>query len=136
MSKSFQNTENPFLRLKMPPALPIKVTPKQYGGQKAKFTKAMEILETTITEIAQDAGHVTTQAERDKLKKYLLQTEEAIDKIQEFLDTHAEHESAQIQRDENYVDDELKAQADDFDEKHKKFVEIQTKIQKMVRKSY
>ena len=81
----------------MPPALPIKVTPKQYGGQKAKFTKAMEILETTITEIAQDAGHVTTQAERDKLKKYLLQTEEAIDKIQEFLDTHAEHESAQIQ---------------------------------------
>ena len=134
MSKNLQNTENPFLRLKMPPALPIKVTPKQYGGQKAKFTKAMEILETTITEIAQDAGHVTTQAERDKLKKYLLQTEEAIDKIQEFLDTHAEHESAQIQRDENYVDDELKAQADDFDEKHKKFVEIQTKIQKMVRK--
>ena len=84
--------------------MPIKITPKQYGGQKAKFTKAMEILESTITEIAQDAGHVTTTAERDKLKKYLLQCEEAMEKIQEFLDTHAEHEAAQIQREANYVD--------------------------------
>ena len=114
--------------------MPIKITPKQYGGQKAKFTKAMEILESTITEIAQDAGHVTTTAERDKLKKYLLQCEEAMEKIQEFLDTHAEHEAAQIQRDENCVDDELKAQTDDHEEKHKKFNEIQTKIQRMVRK--
>ena len=116
------------------PLLPIKITSKQYGGQKAKFTKAMEVLESTINEIAQDAGHVTTTAERDKLKKYVLQCEEAMEKIQEFLESHGEHEAAQIQVDENYVDDELKTQADDHDEKHKKFNEIQTKIQKMVRK--
>ena len=117
----------------MPP-LPLKITSKQYGGQKAKFTKALEILESTINEIAQDAGHVTTTAERDKLKKYVGQCEEAMDKIQEFIEAHGEHEAAQIQRDENYVDEELKAQADDHDEKHKKFTDIQTKIQKMVRK--
>ena len=64
----------------MPP-LPTKYTPKQYGGQKAKFTKAVEVLETTTKEIEEDIRYVTTTAEREKLKKYLTQAEDAMEKI-------------------------------------------------------
>ena len=43
----------------MPP-LPTKFTSKQYGGQKTKFTKAIDVLETTTKEIEEDIGYVTT----------------------------------------------------------------------------
>ena len=117
----------------MPP-LPTKYTSKQYGGQKAKFTKAIEVLESTTKEIEEDIGYVTTSTEREKLTKYLTQAEEAIEKVQEFLEVHGEHEAEQVRNDHTYVDEELKAQADDHNEKHKKLAEMQAKIQKLVRK--
>ena len=117
----------------MPP-LPIKITSKQYGGQKTKFTKAIDVLETTTKEIEEDIGYVTTTTEREKLTKYLTQAEDAMEKIQEFLDIHGEHEAAQANTDATYVDEELKAQADDHNEKHSKLADMQAKIQKLVRK--
>ena len=117
----------------MPP-IPTKFTPKQYGGQKTKFTKAIDVLETTTKEIEEDVGYVTTTTEREKLTKYLTQAEDAMEKIQEFLEIHGEHEAAQIINDPAYVDEELKSQADDHNEKHKKLAEMQARIQKLVRK--
>ena len=82
----------------MPP-LPTRYTSKQYGGQKAKFTKAMEVLESTTKEIEEDIGYVTTPTEREKLKKYLTQAEDAIEKVQEFLEVHGEHKAEQVRAD-------------------------------------
>ena len=117
----------------MPP-LPMKITPRQYGGVKAKFTKAIDVLESLIKDIEAGAGEVTTAAERETCKKYILQAEEANDKVAELLAQHTEHEASKIEADPEYVDKELKMQCDDHDEKHKKFMEVNNKIQKLVRK--
>ena len=117
----------------MPP-LPIKVTQRQYGGVKAKYTKAMDILKPLVKNIEESAGHVTTAQERETLKKYLTQAEEALDKIQEYLEQHTEHEAIQIEANEDYVDKELKEQNDDHDVKHAEFVDISKQVLMLVRK--
>ena len=129
--------ENPFEKLKksakMPPQ-PVRISNKQYGGQKAKFTKAIEVLEIAIKDIVDTSGYVTTKTERDHIAKYVTQAEESMEKVQDFLEIHGEHEAAQIDEDPDYVDNDLKAQSDDHDEKHKKLVEIQSKVHQLVRK--
>ena len=88
----------------------MKITPRQYGGVKAKFTKAIDVLESLIKDIEAGAGEVTTAAERETCKKYILQAEEANDKVAELLAQHTEHEASKIEADPEYVDNELKMQ--------------------------
>ena len=62
------------------------------------------------------------------------QAEDAMERLQEYVDLHSEHEAAQIELDENYVDDQLKEQSDDIDKKHTKYIEVRLKVQTLVRK--
>ena len=110
----FEN-ENPFAKLRKSAKMaPTRVNNKQYGGQKAKFTKAVEILEAAIADITETAGYVTTKHERDHIAKYLLQAEEAMEKIHEFIEMHGEHEAAQIEDNPDYVQDGPAFQIPDF----------------------
>ena len=74
MSEIEKAAENPFELLRKSAKMsqqPAKIGNKQYGGQKAKFTKAIEILEIAIRDITTNAGHVTTKSEREHFAKFV-----------------------------------------------------------------